>query len=127
MTTCFDYVDFSLGVHPRDICVTFFIHGRKISTLKTVLILLEGSLLSSAGLTEERETLDTKTALLQERYFLPGEDCDSFLYRLASFAARGDGSNKYLDEYLRLKYENLFWENSPYLMNAGTENPMLSA
>lgn len=79
--------------------------------------------------------MDVREALLAKRYFQPGEDFDAFVCRLANFAAQGDRIHgvperrvfQLAEEYARLKYENLFWENSPYLFNAGTDFPMLSA
>lgn len=79
--------------------------------------------------------MDVREALLAKRYFQPGEDFDAFVLRLANFAAQGDRIHgvperralQLAEEYARLKYENLFWENSPYLFNAGTDSPMLSA
>ena len=63
--------------------------------------------------------------ILKQRYLLPNETPEQMFVRVAKFVANG---NYELEKQFFSMMDNLaFLPNSPTLMNAGTENPMLSA
>ena len=69
---------------------------------------------------------EAREKLLQARYYLPGEDWDSFCARVAAFVTRGLHDDFRQRVYKALCCQEIIF-NSPILMNAGTANPQASA
>lgn len=68
----------------------------------------------------------TKNAIetLEKRYLLKGESPDDMFRRVAAFVAQDE---KWEETFYSAMKHLDFLPNSPTLMNAGTNNPMLSA
>lgn len=63
--------------------------------------------------------------ILKERYYLPDEKSwSNICFRVSKFIG---GSEDEKDDFYHEMYDMKFIPNSPTLMNAGTDNPMLSA
>ena len=63
--------------------------------------------------------------VVASRYLQPGETTfDDVLHRVANFIGDSDEERA---EYYEMMSKGYFLPNSPTLMNAGTDNPMLSA
>ncbi len=73
--------------------------------------------------------------ILKEQYLQPGESVDEMLWRVCRYVAEGEKrynySDKYVDDLTRRFHDSIdagLWiPSSPFLMNAGTSQPMLSA
>lgn len=70
-------------------------------------------------------TEDFVDKILKERYMIDGETCwSNICARVATYIGNTEEER---DEFFRLLADKDFLPNSPTLMNAGTDNPMLSA
>ncbi len=63
--------------------------------------------------------------VLHARYYQPGESSwADICHRVANYIGNTDSER---EEYYQLMFDKIFLPNSPTIMNAGTDNPMLSA
>ena len=63
--------------------------------------------------------------ILKQRYFLPNENPEQMFMRVAKYVANGNSELEKL--FFTSMSDLILLPNSPTLMNAGTDNPMLSA